>query len=358
VRLGVVDIGSNSARLQIVDGDAGGPPLPIFALRTPVALAETVEADGTIGEAGVSRLAEALAEFMTAAHRQDVDELIVFATSAVRDAPNATDVNQRIWEAAGIGIQVLGGEDEARLTFLAVRRWFGWSAAQLLLLDIGGGSMEIARGRSERPELAISLPLGAGRLTRTHLPGDPPGRRDVKHLRSHVKGVLSEVAKRLRWEGPASEVVVTSKTFKQLARLGGAAREREGPFVLRTVHRRDLRRLIPELEDMTARERARLPGISKARSHQILAGAIVAEAAMTVLDIRQARLSPWALREGILLRRLDELAGPADLHDKGIIQSATHAIDDDRSVKGLVAGHRLTSELQPDGQRREFRSVT
>jgi exopolyphosphatase/guanosine-5'-triphosphate,3'-diphosphate pyrophosphatase len=326
VRLGVVDIGSNSARLQIVDGTAGGPPLPMFALKSDVHLAETVEPDGTIGRRGVDRIVEALAGFVAAAEQQCVDELIVFATAAVRDAPNAAAVNDRLREAAGIELSVLAGEDEARLTFLAVRRWLGWSAATLLLLDIGGGSLEIAQGKGERPELSISLPLGAGRLTRTHLKKDPPRHRDVKRLRSHAKGVLSEMAERLRWEGPASEVVVTSKTFKTLACLGGAPPGREGPFVRRTVERERLRELIPELESRTVKERARLPGVSANRAPQILAGAVVAEAAMTVFDIHHARLSPWALREGILLRRLDSLADPGELYDLGLIQSAAHPL--------------------------------
>ncbi|GAA3624320.1 hypothetical protein GCM10022267_08050 [Lentzea roselyniae] len=106
---------------------------------------------------------------------------------------------------------------------------------RLLLFDIGGGSMEIALGRDAGPDLALSLPLGAGRLTRAMLPHDPPKRSEVKELRRYVRETLCEVVDRLRWESVPRNVVATSKTFKQLARLAGAPPQREGPFVRRTL---------------------------------------------------------------------------------------------------------------------------
>ena len=102
---------------------------------------------------------------------------MAFATSAVREAGNSADVLDRVRAETGVDLQVLSGEDEARLTFLAVRRWYGWSAGRLLCLDIGGGSLELAVGMDEEPELAFSVPLGAGRLTRTRFRSDPPSRQ-------------------------------------------------------------------------------------------------------------------------------------------------------------------------------------
>jgi exopolyphosphatase / guanosine-5'-triphosphate,3'-diphosphate pyrophosphatase len=326
MRLGVVDIGSNSARLQIVDGEPGGPPLPTYAVKTPIRLAETLDEDGSIGDSGVERLLDALTEAVATARAHGVEEVIVFATSALRDAPNVDAVHHRVLQQTGVDIRLLSGEDEARLTFLAARRWLGWSAGPLLLLDIGGGSMEVAWGRGERPELAVSLPLGAGRLTGTHLRGDPPRHRDVKALRRHVRQALGEVADRLQWEGRPAHVVATSKTFKQLARLGGAPRGRKGPFRQRTVHRGCLRTWIPRLESLPARKRADLPGISAARARQILAGAIAAEAAMTAFDVKKADVCPWALREGVLLRRLDALPDPAEISDGQLIRAALHSV--------------------------------
>ena len=101
-----------------------------------------------------------------AAREEEVEDLVAFATSAVRDATDSAEVLAAVRDEAGVELLVLPGKDEAAMTFLAVRRWFGWSAGRLLSLDIGGGSLEIACGRDELPEVARSVPLGAGRLTR------------------------------------------------------------------------------------------------------------------------------------------------------------------------------------------------
>ena len=174
-------------------------------------------------------------------------------------------------------LQVLSGADEARLTFLAVRRWFGWSSGRLLVLDIGGGSLEVATGVNEDPDGAFSLPLGAGRLTRDHLPGYPPDHQDVKRLRKYVRSEIGCCPFRELDEiGPAEHVVGTSKTFKQLARLCGAAPSSAGPYVQRMLRRDQLEDWVPRLAKMTAHERSTLAGISVGRAHQIFAGALVA----------------------------------------------------------------------------------
>jgi exopolyphosphatase/guanosine-5'-triphosphate,3'-diphosphate pyrophosphatase len=300
-RLGVLDIGSNTAQLQVVDLRRGAPPLPAYAVKQPTRLAEDIDADGAISPAGIDRLAEATGRAMQAAREHGVGLLYVFATAAIRDAVNRGEVIDLVEREAGVRPQFLSGEDEARLTYLAVHRWYGWSANRVLLIDIGGGSMEIVLGRDAEPDLAVSLPLGAGRLTRAFLPDDPPSRAQLKALRQHIGDTVREVTDRVRWEGPPSRAIATSKTFKQLARLAGCAPQRKGPFVRRTLHGDDLATWIPELARRSAAERAKLRGISPARARQVLAGALLAKLTMSALDIRQVEICPWALREGIML---------------------------------------------------------
>ena len=103
------------------------------------------------------------------------ESVLSFATSALREAPNGEKVLDRVRKETGVDLQVLSGEDEARLTFLAVRRWFGWSSGRLAVFDIGGGSLEIAAGSDEEPTIAVSVPLGAGRLTREGADRRPAG---------------------------------------------------------------------------------------------------------------------------------------------------------------------------------------
>jgi exopolyphosphatase/guanosine-5'-triphosphate,3'-diphosphate pyrophosphatase len=309
MRLGVLDVGSNSAQLQVVDAYAGAPPLPTQAVKEPTLLGEAYDEDGSIEAAGVQRVVTAVERAVDTAQRMKVEQLFVFATSAIRDAANNVAVADEIERAAGIRPRFLSGEDEARLTYLAVRRWYGWSAGRILVLDIGGGSMELALGRDAQPEVAVSLPLGAGRLTRAFLPDHPPSRAQLHLLRRYVRSTLREVSDRLRWEGDPKRVVATSKTFKQLARLAGAAPQRRGPFVRRPLRKRDLAHWISELSTMPTRERAKLRGVSESRALQILAGAIVAKSTMDALDVRRVDVSPWALREGIMLHHLETVMG-------------------------------------------------
>jgi exopolyphosphatase / guanosine-5'-triphosphate,3'-diphosphate pyrophosphatase len=245
--LGVLDIGSNSAQLQVFEARPGAPPLPTHAVKAPTLLGEAFGPDGAIERDGVDRVVVAVNNAMSAARRLGVQQLYVFTTSAVRDAANRDLILDRVEAEAGVRPQYLSGEDEARLTYLAVHQWYGWSAGRLLIIDIGGGSMEIVLGRDAEPEFAMSLPLGAGRLTRVFLPDDPPGREQLAALRRYVNATLREVADRLLWEGVPERVIGTSKTFKQLARLAGAPAQRKGPFVRRRVTVRDIDAWIPRL---------------------------------------------------------------------------------------------------------------
>jgi exopolyphosphatase/guanosine-5'-triphosphate,3'-diphosphate pyrophosphatase len=196
-------------------------------------------------------------------------------------------------------------------------------------------------GRDADPELAVSLPLGAGRLTRKHLHGDPPSKAEVKEARHHIRDTLREVADRLRWEGDPGRVVGTSKTFKQLARLAGAPPQRKGPFVRRTLTAADLADWIPKLTAMPAAERAALRGVSRPRARQILAGALVAKAALDALDVDRVDVCPWALREGILLHylqsTLDEVRPlPLRLIDPGSGEPLTGSAGSPVLVSGVA----------------------
>jgi exopolyphosphatase / guanosine-5'-triphosphate,3'-diphosphate pyrophosphatase len=307
VRLGVIDVGSNAAQLQVVDARAGAPPLPIHAVKMPTHLGEEAGIEGLISTEGADRVVAAMQRALNAARELRVEQLCPFVTAAIRDAGNREEILSRIHDETGVRPQYLTGEQEARLTYLAVRSWYGWQAGSLLNIDIGGGSMEIAFGRDAVPELAVSLPLGAGRVTAEFLRPDPPSKAQIRELRRYVRRQVREVANRVRWEGTPRQVIVTSKTFKQLARLSGAPRGREGPFVRRTVSKQQVRQCIRELVRIAAKKRGRLRGIRPARSWQILGGAVVAYETMRSLGIDKAEVSPWALREGIMLEHLSSV---------------------------------------------------
>jgi exopolyphosphatase/guanosine-5'-triphosphate,3'-diphosphate pyrophosphatase len=306
VRLGVLDVGSNTVHLLVVDAQRGGHPTPTHSTKTALRLAEHVR-DGRLADEGADALVDAVASAREQAIELGCEDLLAFATSAVRDASNSMAVLDRVRDETEVDLQVLSGPDEAALTFLAVRRWLGWSAGHLLVLDIGGGSLEMAVGRDEAPVHALSLPLGAGRLTRDWFTGDPPDRRELRDLAEYIHDTLAPAANTLLDAGPPDRSVVTSKTFRSLARLTGAAPRSAGPRVRRPLTAAGLRQVVAFISRMSAADLAELEGVSGSRSHQLVAGALVAHGAMTALGLEEVEVCPWALREGIILGRLDQV---------------------------------------------------
>jgi exopolyphosphatase/guanosine-5'-triphosphate,3'-diphosphate pyrophosphatase len=175
------------------------------------------------------------------------------------------------------------------------------------VFDIGGGSLEIAVGSDETPDIALSLPLGAGRLTREHLAGGID-QEVVRRLRKRIRADIAHHAGSVLRQAP-EHAVATSKTLRSLARICGAPSSDAGPLVRRVLDAETLRETIPTLLEMTPEEVGELPGVSPSRAHQIVAGALVADAVLDLFDLAELEICPWALREGIILERLDLLSG-------------------------------------------------
>ena len=313
MRLGVLDIGSNTGHLLVVDAHGGAAPLPAYSYKEPLRLAEHLDETGAVSERGVEALTAFTAGAVRVAEDKGCSDMVAFATSAVRDATNTDAVLDHVHDRTGVRIETLSGEDEARLTFLAVRRWFGWSAGRLAVFDIGGGSLEIAGGKDEAPDVAWSLPLGAARLARTledaRAAGQEAGRDSAERgLRKEIRARIAEDAGHLLRAGAPDHAVATSKTFRSLARICGAAPSAEGLLVRRALPLVELRRWIPKLAEMTLDELSELPGVSPSRAHQIVPGALVAEACMDIFDLPELEICPWALREGVILERLDQMS--------------------------------------------------
>ncbi|MGW7380339.1 Ppx/GppA phosphatase family protein [Streptomyces sp. NPDC054794] len=338
MRLSVVDAGSNTVRLVVADAE-GGVPLPVHTAKWRLRLSEHLGPDGTIEEDAVSRLVKAVAAAGDTARQWRATGPLAFATAVVRNAPNRQEVLERVRAETGIRMCTLPGETEAQLTFLAARRWMGWRAGPLALLDIGGGSLDVAFGRGRLPDFAVSLPLGASRLTREFLDAqDPPAQAELKELRRRVRHELRDAAARVRWEGPRT-AAVTSRTFQQLARVCGAAPGRHGPFVQRHMLRKDLRETIDVLAALPAAERAQLPGISAPRAAQSLAGALVGHTAMKLMGLRRVTVCPWAIREGVLLRAIEDgadwWAATTENAEAGTVVGSTETVTA-RETNGVV----------------------
>ncbi|MEU6405056.1 Ppx/GppA family phosphatase [Streptomyces sp. NPDC046985] len=308
MRIGVMDVGSKTVRLVVADAE-GGAPLPVHTAKWRLRLSEQVSPGESIPAEAVEGLVGAVAEASGTAARWGAYGPLAFATAVVRGAPNRAEVLRAVRTRTGVALCTLPGEIEAELAFLGARRWMGWRSGPLALLDIGGGSLDVAFGRGRLPDFVASLPLGAGRLTHEFFPdGDPPSPELLRALRRRVRHELRDAAARIRWEGPRT-AVVTSRTFQQLGRLCGAAPGRHGPFVERELRRADLSRAVGRLAALPAAERASLPGISAPRAAQSLAGAVAGHTAMKLTGLKTAAVCPWAIREGVMLRHIED--GPS-----------------------------------------------
>ena len=301
MRLGVLDVGSNTVHLQIVDTAPGARPNPTFNYKEELRLTQYISTENLVSDDGVEKLRSCIKRAIEQSSAVQTQELLPFATSALREARNGDEIIKSINKDFNIDLQVLSGEEEAKLTFLAARRWFGWSSGRLLVIDIGGGSLEMAVGVDESPEVSISLPLGAARLTKEFLKGDPYTDKSIRALRDHIENKLEQILPSLVKHQESDRAIATSKTLRTLARLAGDWFDGGGKNL--TVEA--IRKISPKLADMDESSRAKLPGVSENRASQIVAGAFVAESVMRNLDIKELEICPWALREGVILKWLD-----------------------------------------------------
>lgn len=314
VRLAVLDIGSNTAHLVVVDGRADGTFRPVAGQRAVLRLADSAFPSLSLPDRAADRLVATVGRMKAFADKHRVESLVAFATSAIREATNGMEVLGRVRADTGIPVSVLPGAEEARLTYLAARAWAALAAQRLMVIDIGGGSLEVAGGEAERPDFAESLPLGATRLTRRFMKSDPPRQEELAALRVHaltLLGPLADIVRTGRWD----VVCATSKTFRTLANVAESLPHLPSPsqsFGFAGVDGRTAPVLTDETVNLlaghlarsTRRERSRLEGLDRLRAGNVVAGSQLAALAMQAFGLNRVVLAPWALREGVIIEHL------------------------------------------------------
>jgi exopolyphosphatase / guanosine-5'-triphosphate,3'-diphosphate pyrophosphatase len=324
MRLAVLDIGSNTAHLVVVDGGGDGAFNLVGRERETLRLAEAAFPTMALPVEAERRLTATVARMRATADELGAEAMVAFATSAIREAGNGIEVLSRVRHETGVAVKVLPGAEEARLTYLAARTWAAFSARRLLVLDIGGGSLEVAGGAAGRPEFAESLPLGATRLTRRFVQSDPVAEHELVAMRVHALALLGPLAERVR-ASPWDVVCATSKTFRTLGDVAQALPDvpaARHDFGFAGIDGRTARRLTREavnvlagyLATTAARDRARLAGLDALRAGTIVAGSQIAALAMQAFGLHELVLAPWALREGVIL---EEMAARAPLEADG-----------------------------------------
>ncbi len=301
----MIDVGSNSVHVTVVDGTDVTEPVLDHNLGLRLAV-HHLQDDHTISEDGITQLAHTVRHAAAMAREAGAETVVAYATSAVRDAPNSAVVRAAVERLAGVNVDVVPPDDEAGITYHAAGLWLagqGLDAAQWLLLDIGGGSVEMAWGGGGEASLTTSLTLGSARLIRRLGLADPPDPNAVTDLRSFLAEELGREAADFR-DVPHTMAVGTSRTLQVLGKLvePTTRRRRDSSPANPVLDVDALARWTRGLTRTTAEERATLHDVSAARARQLITGALVAEEAMRALGIQQLQTCPWALREGMLLR--------------------------------------------------------
>jgi exopolyphosphatase / guanosine-5'-triphosphate,3'-diphosphate pyrophosphatase len=321
MRLAVLDVGSNTAHVVIVNGEADGTFRPVASQRTVLRLAEAAFPTMNIPDDAAEKLAATVDRMREFAAERGADAMVAFATSAIREASNGMEVLGRVREVTGVPIGVLPGAEEARLTYRAARAWAAFSGRRLLVVDIGGGSLEVAGGADERPEIAQSLPLGATRLSRRFLRADPASTDELAALRVHALTLLGPLAERVgahSWD----IVCATSKTFRTLTNVAEALPHIPSPsleFGFAGVDGHTAPVLTDQAVQLVAgylaktshRDRTRLRGLDRLRADNVVAGSQLAALVMQAFGLNRLVLAPWALREGVIIEHLQRVADSA-----------------------------------------------
>jgi exopolyphosphatase/guanosine-5'-triphosphate,3'-diphosphate pyrophosphatase len=308
--IAALDIGSNSIHLVVVETDHEKPFRVVASAKEAVRLGRSAARDGRLSAAAMDRAIHCLKRFRRVAESHGARELIAVATSAVREAANGDQFITRAAEEAGVEIDLLSGIEEARLIALAVSVRRGRSGSgRSLVIDIGGGSTELAVMTNCEPTTLLSFQLGAVRLTELYVKSDPVGEKQLRRLRSELREVVSRRAPEI--EAAGIEVCYgTSGTINALAAL--SLRRRLAAGAGRAPRRRhehsltldELRALDEELASYTLDERVRVAGLDRQRAEIIVAGGQLLEALMENLKIDELVSCDWALREGVIIAHL------------------------------------------------------
>lgn len=317
-RLAAIDVGTNSIHMIIVEADRRGFRV-IDKEKEMVQLGRGSLEGKPLTAAAMQRGIAALQKMADIAKRDDVHEIVAVATSAVREAPNGREFVEAAEQAAGIRIRTISGEEEADYIYRAVRASIDFHGGTTLIIDIGGGSLEMILGTSNEVYLARSEPLGVLRMSQKFLAGDPPRAKEIEACREFTRKRLRKTLARVRKVGFDS-CIGTSGTINTLAELCAEQRIEKEPtsnISLRSMSRKKLAELIERLASVPSSERATLFGIDPKRADSLLAGAIVLDEILREVGGKEIVACSAALREGIVDRVL---------HERNITQSSSESV--------------------------------
>jgi exopolyphosphatase/guanosine-5'-triphosphate,3'-diphosphate pyrophosphatase len=330
VRVAAIDIGSNSIRQMVADVSSNGSIRVVDQLKAQPRLGTGVSATGELAAEPMQAAIDALNRMATLARQLGANRIEAVATSAVRDASNGRAFIDRVRSVTGLRVRTLDGEDEARLTFRSALAHFDLGVGRWVVMDIGGGSIELALSADGLLDRLISLPLGAIRLSEQYLgsaleSGGRQLRRGIRKLRRDVRETLRTHLPVRDWRG--AQVIGSGGTFTNLA---GMYLHRQGVENARTVHaarvpRVEIEHILDALQDMPLEERGTVPGLNPARADIVVAGLAVIAEVIARVEAREVAVSAYGIREGLLLetaRIAPTVADPGEARARSVRELA------------------------------------
>lgn len=345
--LAVIDIGSNSGRVIVVRVTANGHLEILSEARSSLRLMSDIGSSGSLSPAAEERTLAALFDFMAVAAGSGARRTVALATAAVREARNSADFVARLRRETGLAIRVIDGEEEARLAFSGAVN--GLPIEHGLLVDVGGGSLEVAHFRSRRVQSSWTLPLGSLRLTDVFLTGDPPKQAEISALQRHVE--LSLHAAGVPQLGEGEQVVGTGGTIRNLAKMDRASRS----YPIQRLHgyelaRKGLRDVVGRLVTRRLSRRAALPGLSSDRADSIVGGALVVQTVLEATGASGLTVSGQGLREGVVYEEFARSMPSAQAVRRASIAAIASRFttwDGDRARRRLRVASALWDVMMP-----------
>jgi exopolyphosphatase / guanosine-5'-triphosphate,3'-diphosphate pyrophosphatase len=311
-RFAVLDLGSTTFQLLVADADRDGSLTPVLRDRVVLNLGRVLAEETRIPDDVAGRAAETARRLTDIAARTGADHLVPLATSALRDSPDREELEELFEGAIGAPVRFIDGREEARLTFAGVAASVALGEGPTLLLDLGGGSLEVALADADGLRWGRSLPVGAGRLSGLLVSHDPPTRDERKAVRAAAEDAVAPLVPEVE-AAEAVRCIASGGTAGALARVLAAERWGAPPTSLNQFELSvaELRELTRDLAALSLDERLRVPGVDERRAELLPAGGWILTSAAAAFGVKRLVHSEWGLREGAVLDALGLAGGPA-----------------------------------------------